>query len=359
MKIGFDAKRYFHNQTGLGNYSRDLVDGIIRLHPEHHYFLFDKSPTHLEFPSNVIAAVPYGSKLLWRERGIIKEFKRFNIDLYHGLSNELPYGKWPSGIKKIVTIHDVIFRHFPEHYAFTDRLIYHKKTEHAIEIADVIVATSKATADDLISLYGANENKIKVVYQTCGSAFTIQQTSSEIELFKSRNRLPSEFILYVSSFQTRKHHLALLKAFHAAKSSNLKLVLAGRKGETMHDVNSFIKSNGLDNQVLILNDLSAAELPLLYRSAQSFVYPSMIEGFGIPLIEAAHSGLPMLVNDVAIFRELAPPGSLIHDVNDAEGFSKQLQLLSKMPKSDYTQFLKAFDADMQVQTTMNLYTGSL
>lgn len=359
MKIGFDAKRYFHNQTGLGNYSRDLVDGIIRLHPEHNYFLFDKRPAHLEFPSNVIAAVPYGSKLLWRERGIIKEFKRFNIDLYHGLSNELPYGKWPSGIKKIVTIHDVIFRHYPQHYAFTDRLIYDKKTEHAIKIADVVVATSKATADDLIKLYSADEKKIKVVYQTCGRSFTIQQPTSELELFKSRNRLSGGFILYVSSFQTRKNHLALLKAFHTTKNSNLKLVLAGRKGESMNDVNSFIKSNSLSNQVTILNDLSGAELPLLYRAAQSFVYPSMIEGFGIPLIEAAHSGLPILVNDVAIFRELAPPGSLIHDVDDTMGFANQLQSLSKMPKSDYSQFLKAFDADLQVETMMKLYTGSL
>lgn len=359
MKIGFDAKRYFHNRTGLGNYSRDLVDGIIRLHPEHHYFLFDKRPAHLEFPSNVIAAVPYGSKFLWRERGIIKEFKRFNIDLYHGLSNELPFGKWPSHVKKIVTIHDVIFRHFPQHYGYTDRLIYHKKTEHALKIADVIVATSKATADDLVSLYGADEKKLKVIYQTCGKAFTLQQSLTDVELFKSRNKLPNEFILYVSSFQTRKHHLALLKAFQTIKGADLKLVLAGRKGETSNEVQTFIKANALEHQVMVMNDLSGAELPLLYRSAQSFVYPSMIEGFGIPLIEAAYSGLPLLVNDVAIFRELAPPGSLIHDVNDAEGFARQLVTLSKMPKIDYTQFLKAFDADLQVETMMKLYTGSL
>lgn len=344
MKIGFDAKRYFHNHTGLGNYSRDLVDAMIQKHQDDRFFLFDKHPEIDHLPFNVIAVAPQSNiQLMWREWGIRHDIKRYMLDVYHGLSNELPYGKWRTKVKKVVTIHDVIFRHFPEHYKSFDRSIYHKKTQHAIDVADVIVSTSHTTAKDLIQLYHADEKKLHVVYQTCGDQHRLNYDVQDINLFKSRKRLPERFILYVSSFQKRKNHLALLQAFAACKGDAGKLVLAGKSGETLQEVKQFIQDNGLEQYVIILNDIGQAELPLLYRSATGFVYPSMIEGFGIPLVEAANAGLPMAVNDIAIFNELASPQSIKFKADDVLSFSTALKSLSRMEHLDYTEFLKSFD----------------
>ena len=113
MRIGFDAKRYFHNYSGLGNYSRDLVDTLISRHTEDKFFLFDSNPPHLEFPSNTIAVVPTAASIFWRLRGIRKEIDLHKLDIYHGLSNEIPFGLKYVPVRKIVTIHDVIFKDFP------------------------------------------------------------------------------------------------------------------------------------------------------------------------------------------------------------------------------------------------------
>ncbi len=360
MKIGFDAKRYFHNATGLGNYSRDLVNGLCEWHKDQQYFLFDKQPDLKKVPQHAIAVSPQGSATIWREFGMRKEMALYGLNVYHGLSNELPFGKFPAGIKKIVTIHDVIFKLFPEHYALIDRSIYDYKTRHAIKIADTIVATSKATANDLIKFYGANEAKIKVVYQTCGNLHKQTYNHELVTDFKIKYALNTPYILYVSSFQTRKNHLPLIKAFAALKQNNIKLVLAGRKGETYNDCVKLITSLGLQDIVNLVDDIASEDLPLLYRGAQGFVYPSMIEGFGIPLIEAAHAGVPMAVNDIAVFREIAPEGTLFFDVNDSNNLSESLRQLIDNYKGriHYEKHLELFDVQKISQNMIQIYAGN-
>lgn len=358
MNIGYDAKRYFHNKTGLGNYSRDLVDTIISNHPKDHFFLFDLKPDIENLPSNIVA-VPSSSlnlfdRMLWRPYFIRKEIRNYKLDVYHGLSNELPFGKFPEGVKKIVTIHDVIFRHFPEHYPAFDRWIYEKKTAHAVKVSDVIVATSKSTAEDLMSFYGAKSEKIHVVYQTCGAGHRKYYPKDLVDRIKSKYHLPSDYFLYVSSFQTRKNHLQLLKAFKNY-TGNCKLVLAGKTGETLKICKDYISDNGLQERVFIRQDVSLDDLPLLYRAAKGFVYPSVTEGFGIPLIEAAFAGLPIAYNDIPVFKELAPEGSIAFDADDIPSFSKALSELSTMDKRDYSDFLSVFQPEIASENTYQLY----
>lgn len=356
MHIGFDAKRYFHNRTGLGNYSRDLINTLIQQHPDDQFFLYDRKPSFTNLPTNTITVPPTnGGGFLWKEWKIQKEIKMYMLDVYHGLSNELPFGKWPDRVKKIVSIHDVIFRHYPEQYAMIDRQIYHHKTKHAISVADIVIATSYATAEDLQQFYKADPAKLKVVYQTCGEQHRALYSEAEISAFARAYRLPEKFIVYVSSFQTRKNHLSLLKAFASCKGAAGKLVLAGKPGNALHKVKDFIREHQLQDQVVVLTDVDRKELPLLYRAASGFVYPSMIEGFGIPLIEAAHAGLPMAVNNIAVFNELSPEGSIKFDSANVSEFSKALIELSKRQKSDYTNFLQAFNPLVSAETVYGLY----
>jgi glycosyltransferase involved in cell wall biosynthesis len=357
MKIGFDAKRYFHNRTGLGNYSRDLIDGLSDNYPEHRFFLFDEKPEIAHLAHHVVAVAPASQSLLWRVNGMIRDMKRYQLDVFHGLSNELPYGKYPQSLKKLVTIHDVIFRSYPEHYPFIDRTIYHEKTRHALRIADTIIATSKATANDLARFYNADLNKIQVVHQTCGEAHKAFYSDEAIAAFRNSHQLQEPYLLYVSSFQTRKNHLALINAFAALKQTKVKLVLAGRKGETYADCKRLIKNLSLENMVNLIDDIGQENLPLLYRGANAFIYPSLIEGFGIPLLEAAFAGLPMAVNDIAVFREIAPGGTFYFDVNKQESIIISIQgLLQTEKKSNrYAEHLSRFDTVSISKKLMAIY----
>ena len=357
MNIGFDAKRYFHNNSGLGNYSRDLVNSLIKLQPSNKYYLFDPSPSTLNLPPNTIAAVPQHNSIFWRIKGIQKDIEMHKIDLYHGLSNELPFGKWPEKTKKIVTIHDIIFRLYPNHYSVLDREIYHQKTKHAIKIADHVVATSQSTADDLLNHYGVQEEKLSVVYQTCGEGHWKSYSQDALNSFAFNKRLPSKFALYVSSFQTRKNHLQLLKGLKESGLKDFNLVLAGKKGETLIACHQYIIENGLGKQVIILNDLQNSELPLLYRCASSFIYPSMAEGFGIPLIEAACAGLPLAVNDIPVFRELAPESAVKFNASDEISIADTILNLNKMEKLDYSLYLEKFKTDYAAEMMYSLYTS--
>jgi glycosyltransferase involved in cell wall biosynthesis len=357
MNIGFDAKRYFHNQSGLGNYSRDLVNSLIKLQPKNKYYLFDPSPSTLNLPPNTIAVVPQNNSMFWRIKGIQKDIELHKIDIFHGLSNELPFGKWPSMTKKVVSIHDVIFKIFPNHYSVLDREIYHQKTKHALQIADKIVATSQSTAADLIKYYGLSDDKVNVIYQTCGEGHWKTYSQESLNSFAFNKRLPLKFTLYVSSFQTRKNHLQLLKGLKESGLKDINLVLAGKRGETLELCKQYIDDNGLGKQVLILNDLQNSELPMLYRCASSFIYPSMVEGFGIPLIEAACAGLPLAVNDISVFRELAPASALKFDSNDVNSIVESILLLNKMDKLDYGVYLEKFKTEYASEQMNALYNS--
>lgn len=355
MNLGFDAKRYFHNFTGLGNYSRDLVDTLISHFPDNRYFLFDKHPSTLELPANTIAVVPIGSRLLWREKGMVHDIKRFRIDMFHGLSNELPWGNWPSGTRKIVTIHDVIFRLFPDQYSWPDRMIYDRKTAHALKVADTVICTSRATAADLVKYYRAKESKLEVVYQTCGAGHWKEYTESEIQGFRNKHSLHEPFLLYVSSFQERKNHFRLLEALYASGDENIKVVLAGKMGSTYQKCAAYVTEKGMEKRVRFLTDLSNAELPLVYRSAQSFIYPSMVEGFGIPLLEAACAGLPIAANDIPVFREIAPPNSVFFNIDSLQSMIACMRELKNMQKPGTLPYLEMFRPGYAASAMMDIY----
>lgn len=358
MNIGFDAKRYFHNRTGLGNYSRDLIDSLVLLHPEDKFFLYDSKPLIDHLPANTIAVPPSDfsaiGKVIWRPYTIRRDMTKYRLDIYHGLSNELPFGKYNTGIKKVVTIHDIIFHHFPQHYKILDRWIYEKKTRHALKIADAVIATSKATADDLIKIYEADTKKIEIVYQTCGELHRRDYPDSEILNFKRQYNIPDHCFLYLSSFQTRKNHLQLLKAYTLYRGE-AKLVLAGKPGETLTKCKAFITQNNLTHRVIILENLRTNELPLLYRACAYFVYPSLTEGFGIPLIEAAFAGLPMAVNDIPVFRELAPEGSLYFDAGNEKAFAQALDELTHSNRRNYASYLELFKPEVSSEKTYQIY----
>lgn len=330
MVIGFDAKRYFNNRTGLGNYSRSMVAAFLKNHPENRYVLFAPGREGKILTSGLEIAETRRKGSLWRVFGIKNDLVRKGIQIYHGLSNEIPVGLAGSGVKTVVTIHDLIFRRFPGYYSFADRWVYGVKTDYALRYADVVIAASETTASDLKKFYKIDPARIKVVYQPVDDVWYQQPAESPLQF---------PYIVYVSSYTQRKNHGSLIEAFaKIQKQTDLHLVLAGADGETLEKCRSFVKSEKLGYRVHFFVNCDFPTLHSLVYGASLVVNCSFFEGFGIPLAEAAVCGRPMAVSEIPVFKEIAGKAARYFKPNNSD------EIASVMLESLATEYQSEMEA---------------
>lgn len=329
MKIGFDAKRAYHNYTGLGNYSRDLIQNLLTYYPNNEYHLYAPKTgdnprfQFIEQYKNVISHFPESPihktfKGLWRSVDLENFLTKDKIELFHGLSNEIPMRKKNSSVKHIVTIHDLIFKRFPSTYKKIDRNIYNTKFKYAAHNADKIIAISQQTKQDIIEFYNVDESKIEVIYQTCHQSFKEQYSHDFQKEVKRKFNLPDDYILNVGTIETRKNLNAILQAIPSMKN-DLPIVVVGRKTKYMNFLKVQMEKLKVDaNRFIFLENVSIAELPSIYQLASVFVYPSVFEGFGIPIIEALYSKTPVITTTGGCFSEAGGESSIYIDTNNFE-----------------------------------------
>jgi glycosyltransferase involved in cell wall biosynthesis len=336
MRLGFDAKRAFHNATGLGNYSRDVLRILQARFPEHEYLAYTPRPGRLapaEGP-RLRAVGPRGAlgralPALWRQAGIVRDLADDGVALYHGLSNELPAGIERTTIAPVVTIHDLIFERHPELYPAIDRRIYRLKFRSAAARARLVVAVSEQTAQDLVELYGVPPERIRVVYQVCHPAFHAPADPTADAAVAARLGLPTTFVLSVGTLERRKNLLVALRAI--APLEGVSFVAVGRPTPYARELAAFVEEHGLGDRVRFLAGLTIPELASLYRLATAFVYPSLFEGFGIPILEALAAGTPVVTTRGGCFAEAGGPGSAYVDPRDPEELREVLAALLADP----------------------------
>ncbi len=313
MNIGFDAKRLFNNSTGLGNYSRTLVRNLQLYFPEHNYHLYtdrirenDDTRYFLNKDKFTIHTGPKYFKSIWRSKFLVNDLIRDNIHLYHGLSNELPYGIHKSNVKSIVTIHDLIFEVYPRQYKLFDRKIYHLKSKYAVDKADKVLSISQATKNDILRFYKPDKDSIEVIYQACGSTF-IEGDDLQLDL-EPPYTIPSKYYLYVGSIIERKGLMNIAKAIAMMPAKDRHpIVVVGKGTRYLNTVNDYIKGEGISNLFYFLKGVSNMDLREIYRNAQALIYPSIIEGFGIPLIEAGLMDTPIISSNRSSLPEAGGP----------------------------------------------------
>lgn len=372
MRIGFDGKRAIQNFTGLGNYSRYIVDILCHFYPTNEYILYapkkqeSKRLNQLtEQYQQLTLAYPatfLWKKLrsLWRIWGVSSELKKEGIDIFHGLSNELPLNIHKSGIKSIVTIHDLIFLRYPQYYHFIDRKIYAYKFRKACENADRIIAISECTKRDIIQYFNIPNEKIEVVYQGCDISFTQPVTEEKKLEVRAKYKLPDHYVLNVGSIEERKNILVAVQALQMLPQ-HIHLVVIGRRTNYTDKVEHFIKENGLNKRVHIINNVPFSDLPALYQSAEIFVYPSRFEGFGIPIIEALYSGIPVIAATGSCLEEAGGPDSIYVDPDDVEGVANAIRLIysdEEKRKNIVKQgrdFVKRFSDKQQSEEIITVY----
>jgi glycosyltransferase involved in cell wall biosynthesis len=370
MKIGFDAKRAVCNNTGLGNYSRYVIEILSKYFPYDGYVLF--APERKENSRlktilsriNISFVFPHGISRrfssLWRISGIKKDIWKSNVVIYHGLSNELPIGIKRTGVKSVVTIHDLIFLRYPEYYKPIDRAIYRFKFGLACRNADKIIAVSECTKRDIVSFFGISAEKIRVVYQGCHPAYGADVPEERKRAVVEKYGLPPRFLLNVGSIESRKNLLLAVKALKNVPD-DIHLVAVGKSTSYQREVEMYAEKSGLSPRLHLLNDVTFEDLPVIYRLASVFVYPSFFEGFGIPVIEALSSGVPVIAATGSCLEEAGGPGSIYVNPNDDTELSKRIieilndAELSKTMVETGMEYVKRFSEETIASEIMKVY----
>lgn len=375
--IGFDAKRIVRNGTGLGGYGRTLVNDLIRRNGgEMELLLYapDMGRDHLR--QQIIQdpharfVYPKGnpcrlSRDLWRVKGIVSQLKADGVKLFHGLTGELPLGIKKSGIKTVVTIHDLIFMRHPEYYNWLDVKIYEWKFRQTLKEADRIIAISECTKRDIIELGGISGDNIDVIYQSCNPRFLTSHPSSlnaqRSTLNAHPSSLPPRYMLCVGTIEERKNLMLALRSL-AHLPEDIHLVAVGKQTKYAAQVEAEAEKLGLKHRLHMLSGVSDADLHTIYSLAEVFVYPSRYEGFGIPIIEAIFCGLPVVACTGSCLEEAGGPDCLYVHPDDVEGFAQCVsRMLAGSPERDsriqlsqnYVQRFRGADVAGQVMEVYN------
>lgn len=377
VRIGFDAKRFFHNQTGLGNYSRTIFHNLHNLyHHSFHFFLFSPSICNSDlftspeqFKNTDIIFPPKWKSFLWRLFYVVSDVKKNQISIYHGLSNELPFELFKSkDIKWVVTIHDIAFLYFKKDYFILDRIIQYFKIKYSCKKADLIIAISEFTKIDICRQFDIPLERVHVVYQTVQDIYKIKYQQEDINRMLDIYHLPTRFYLYVGSITERKNLISAIKAWHTLPEKyQIPFVIIGKPVRNYgKKLNRELNALSLkDKNKILFRDVENEHLPFIYQSASIFIYPSFFEGFGIPVLEALYSGTPVITSHTAALPEVAGAGAYLVDPSSfneiRDGiiyFMSNHELKEKSILEGY-EHTKKFQAEALTSQLIHLYQGLL
>lgn len=376
MIIGYDAKRIVCNRTGLGSYARTLINDLSEvITPDIKLNLYapDKGDSALRSQVRESAGVRFVyprrslsglQKAWWRMHSMVDDLCADGVKLYHGLSGELPIGIKKAGIKTVVTIHDIIFMRHPEWYNWPDTKIYAWKFRKTCAEADRIIAISECTKRDIMLYGGVSPEKIDVIYQSCGSRYKMREGEKKMHEVHTGYMLPERYIVNVGTIEERKNVLLAVKALRMLPE-DISLVIVGKATSYTEKVKAYIRENALESRVKILHNVPNEDLPAIYQMAEACVYPSRYEGFGVPVIEAIQSGLPVVACTGSCLEEAGGNGTIYVDPDDVYAMAEAIkQVVKGAPGREERiaasrQYITRFEGNNVAQQVMNVYRDVL
>ena len=353
--IAVDAKRLFHNKEGLGQYARTLMKEMQALNPQHSYILCTPSLSK-DYPyfldNKRFSILQPGKQILpwyWRQKGIVNDLRRHKVDFFIGLSNEIPKGLKSTRIKSVVSIHDLLYKVFPQQFTKVDRLIYHRKFTHAVQQSDAIMVTSHATKKDLLRYHGPNKDKIHVIYQS------VMDVASEIIPLQER-----QHFLAVGTINERKNLDLLVEAYNLLPLSHRKPVVVVGKGRRYEDnLKLKVKEYGLETYFDFKGYVTDKELNALYMQAVALVFPSKYEGFGRPVIESISLGTPVITGNNSSLPEVVGKHGIIIEYDRPEHLRDAMMKINQLSTSKELlegrmAHLQKFTAQEHITLIMNM-----
>jgi len=345
MNIGIDAKRIFFNNSGLGNYGRRFYLALSKNLPGDSFYLYTPRPVPANNPYlkriiglNTIVTGPERpfhkilGGALWRSLLIKSKLEVNAIDLYYGISNEIPFNIKKPGMTVAVIIHDLIFLRYPELYPSIDVLFYKKKTKYACTFADYIIAASEQTKHDIIDFYKIPADKISVLYPCSDPMFYAENVEDPDGFFKAERK----YIISVGAITPRKNLLKTVEALNLIKDKyDLDLVVIGTAvglgKDYLKTVRDYIATHGLAKRVHFLGNVPYHFVPGLCRQAELMVYPSQFEGFGMPIVEGLFSKIPVITSKGGCFPEAGGDAAVYINPDDQQDIASWIGKIMDSP----------------------------
>lgn len=343
MRIGVDVRPFLSHETGVGTYLRHLLFELSRIDADNEYCLLSSSWKE-RFPPE---KVPPFSRSTFRDLRIPVRvlnflwyrmswppFERFfggRLDLTHS-PTPIPL---PGRSKKIITVYDLFFLDDPDRSVREARRVFAGTVGASLAAADGILAISEFTRRSILDRFPVPEEKIAVAPLGLNPLLAVDVPAAVLERTRRRYGLPERFILFVGALEKRKNLVNLLDALARVRRAGepVDLVLAGREGEASAEVGAAVERFGLGPAVRTLGYLPDAEVRDLYRLARLFVFPSLCEGFGLPLLEAMATGLPSAVSRTGALPEVGGDAAAYFEPEDPEDIARVLvELLGNEPK---------------------------
>ena len=337
MRIGFDLRPFLREETGVGVYFKNLLFALARLDTDNEYYLFsaswkdrflaDKIPPFKKMRFRDLRWPVRAVNFAWYRlrRPALDTIFKTKLDLTHSPTPLI----LPTRGKKIVTVCDLFFLDFPGKADDEARRHFHKRTAASLREADGIVTISEFTRKVLIERFGLKEDKIKTTHLGLNNVHKQELGANAAEDGRRKFALPAEFILFVGASEPRKNLPCLIDALAVIheRYERIPLVLVGRPGADHAALLNRIKACSLEPWVKILGYLPEDDVRSLYRAASVFVFPSLCEGFGLPLLEAMVCGLPVAASGVSALPEVGGDAAVYFQPEDPEDMAAKIMLL--------------------------------
>lgn len=325
MLIGIDASRTTAgHRTGTENYSLHLIRELLTIGADHRFRLyFNRPPPEDLIPGRFERRViPFPR--LWTHVRLSWEMIKQPPDLLFVPSHVLPLAH-PA--RSVVTVHDLGFLYHPEAHTLSQNLYLRWSTRHNARSATRVLADSQATRQDLMRAYGIPSEKIVVVYPGRDEDLSPVTDPDLLASTRARYGISQTYLLFVGTLHPRKNLVRLVRAFGASVATghpSVQLVLAGRKGWLSDEIGTEVRKLGLGERVLLPGYIPDDDLPALMSGALVFVFPSLYEGFGLPVLEAMACGTPVVSSEVSSLPEVAGEAALLVDPLDTDALAETL-----------------------------------
>ncbi len=335
MIIGFDGSRAFSkDKTGTENYSFQLLSHLAKIDTENSYLVYIRpgsSANKEHWPENFkFIKIPYSR--LWTQAGLAIQTFKDPLDLLFVPAHTYPLIRKP-GLKIIMTVHDLGAEYLPMMHNLKQRLYLSWITNYQLSSASKLIAVSKATKQDLLDKANIDPSKIEVIYEGVND-LGVNKFSSDtlVDIFNKFDIQKRKYFLFVGTIQPRKNLDRIIKSFAAfvkIYNSNLKLVIVGGKGWQYEPILALPKKLGINSQVEFIGRVKDDELKLLYKYAIALIYPSLFEGFGLPILEAFSNSCPVLTSKYSSMPEVAGEAAILVDPYKTENILEGLIKLSE------------------------------
>lgn len=344
MKIGIDIRMLGRKRTGDETVFFNLVKNLALIDSENEYVLFSDERSEeevaeirrslgIEAKTNfTCVTLPTTSKFVWNFWTLPAYLRKHPVDVYH-TQYIVPF--FVSRKIKIVThVHDISFRIYPEYIRFKDRFFLSLLIPRSLRRADKVIAVSEFTKQEIVKHYGISEEKVSVVLNALSDDFTHYEKFSDDRITTTRQKygLPEKFILYVGTLQPRKNVPALIRAFALLKDRlpDMDLVIVGNRKGYHYDtgIDTAIEEESARSRIIFPGFVDQEDLAVVMQMAKVFVFPSLYEGFGLPVLEAMSQGVPVLASDIPPLREVGGEAAAFANTHDLAEFSEILYTIS-------------------------------